>query len=150
MNKTMKWFIVAIAAMGVLRFALDRSGVPWDVVKFFSMSAIILAGTIWFAVMMRTHKDRLKASYLLIMPYMVVEVLALAYTWSSGRQTIFHAKEYSLGSSISQHTIGHFIGGLTWEPLFLFLVMEIVWLIYTRIQRVMVPRADHRSNSNTV
>jgi hypothetical protein len=27
------------------------------------------------------------------------------------------------------HTIGHFIGGITWEPLSAFVVMEIIWLI---------------------
>src|SRR5262245_45373881 len=126
MNKNIKWFIVAIAAMGFARFVLDRGGVSWDVVKFFSMSAIMLAGTLYFAVTTRTHKDRLKTSYLMVLPYMVIEVLALGYTWSSGRQTIFHAQEYSFGSSVAQHTIGHFIGGLTWEPLSVFLVMEVV------------------------
>lgn len=136
MNKNIKWFIVAITVMGVVRFALDRSGVSWNVVKYFSMSAIIFAGTLYFAIKSATHRDRLKNSYLLILPYMVIEVLALGYTWFSGQQTIFHAREYSFGMSVTLHTIGHFVGGLTWEPLFLFLVMEIVWLGYRGIQRV--------------
>ncbi len=65
------------------------------------------------------------------MPYMTIEVLALAYTWASGRQTIFHATEFSFGSSIAVHTIGHFIGGLTWEPLFVFVTMEVWWALYS-------------------
>jgi hypothetical protein len=40
----MKWCIVAIAAMGVVRFILDAGGVSKDVVKFFSMSVLVLAG----------------------------------------------------------------------------------------------------------
>jgi hypothetical protein len=120
--------------MGVIRFALDWYGVPKDVVKWFSMSAIILAGTIYFAINTTTHKERLKASFLLIIPYMIIEVLALAYTWRTGDLTIFHAEEYSFGTSIGQHTVGHFIGGLTWEPLMVFLVMEVVWFIYTRVR----------------
>jgi hypothetical protein len=58
---------------------------------------------------------------------MIVEVAALGYTWASGRQTIFHAKEYSFGTPIWGHTLGHLVGGLTWEPLSIFLLMEIVW-----------------------
>jgi len=102
-------------------------------VKYFSMTAIMIIGSVYFAVATATHKERLKDSYLLVMPYMAIEVLALGYTWMTGYQTIFHAKEYSMGSSIGQHTVGHFIGGLTWEPLSVFLVMEIIWFAYTRL-----------------
>ena len=135
MNTTMKAFIAAIAGMGIVRFALDRAGVPMDVVKYFSMTAIMVIATVSFAIATATHKQRLKDSYLLVMPYMAIEVLALGYTWMTGYQTIFHAKEYSLGSSVAQHTVGHFIGGLTWEPLSIFLVMEIIWFVYTRLFR---------------
>jgi|SRR5438093_8143172 len=130
MNKTVKVFIVAIAVMGVVRFILDASGLPKDVVKYFSMSAIIIIGSVYFAIATETHKERLKASYLLVLPYMTVEVIALGYTWATGHQTIFHAAEYSMGTSIAVHTLGHLIGGVTWEPLLMFVVMEGVWGIY--------------------
>jgi hypothetical protein len=134
MNKTMKVFIAAIAGMGIVRFALDRHGLPVETVKYFSMSAVIFIGTIYFAIATKTHKGRLKDAYLLIMPYMIIEVLALGYTWETGAQTIFHTKEYSFGMPIGAHTIGHLVGGLTWEPLFLFLVMEVVWFGYSRFK----------------
>lgn len=130
MSRMMKLFISTIAAMGIVRFALNMSGLPNEIVRYFSMTAIIIAGLIYFALTTATHKERLKAAYLLVMPYMIVEVLALGYTWASGRPTIFHANEYSLGFSIREHTIGHLVGGLTWEPLFVFLMMEGVWGIY--------------------
>jgi hypothetical protein len=126
----MKWFLAAIAAMGAIRFALSISGVPDTTVKYFSMTAIILAGALYFAVKCTTHKDRLKAAYWLIVPYMTVEVLALGYTWVTGRQTIFHASEYSFGFSAAGHTLGHLAGGVTWEPLGLFLLMELFWAAY--------------------
>src|SRR2546428_135293 len=100
MSKTMKWFIAAILAVGAIRFALTISGVTDSITRFASMTVIIMAGTVYFAIAARTHKERLKAAYLLIIPYMIVEVAALGYTWSSGRQTIFHAREYSFGTSI--------------------------------------------------
>ncbi len=131
MNKIMKASIVAIAAMGVVRFVLDAGGVPKDIVKYFSMTAVMIACSVYFAIAAETHKERLKAAYLLVMPYMAVEVIALSYTWATGRQTIFHAAEYSLGYSIAVHTLGHLVGGFTWEPLFGFLMMEIIWGIYS-------------------
>jgi hypothetical protein len=126
----MRGFIVAIAAVGIVRFVLSVTGLPNSTVKFVSMSVVMLAGTIYFAFATPTHKGRLKDSYLLVLPYLAIEVLALGYTWFTGHQTIFHAEEYSLGYGIAAHTIGHLVGGLTWEPLFLFLIMEVIWVIY--------------------
>jgi hypothetical protein len=131
MSKAMKISIFAIAGMGVLRFILDMSGIPIQVVKFFSMTAIMMVASVYFAIVTTTHKERLKAAYLLVMPYMIIEVLALGYTWASGRQTIFHTAPYSFGVSIGLHTIGHLVGGLTWEPLIGFVAMEIIWGVYT-------------------
>jgi len=140
MNKTMKVFIVAIAVMGVVRFILDASGLPKDVVKYFSMTAIMIIGSLYFAIATATHKERLKAAYLLIMPYMTVEVIALGYTWATGHQTIFHAAEYSMGTSIGVHTLGHLIGGFTWEPLIGFVAMELVWGIYAGGRSLLKPK----------
>ena len=142
MNKTMKWFIITIAAMGVVRFILNMNGVPNDIVKYFSMTGIILIGLVYFAIAAATHKERLKAAYLLIMPYMTIEVLALGYTWATGRATIFHAPEYSMGFSIAWHTFGHFVGGLTWEPLSVFLLMELIWVAYDRGRLLLKPHAN--------
>ena len=129
--KAMKGFITAILAVGVIRLLLSLAGLPNSTVKYASMTVIILAGAVYFSVTTRTHMGRLKDAFFLILPYLIVEVLALAYTWLSGRPTIFHAEEYSLGYGIAAHTTGHLVGGLTWEPLALFVVMEIVWAIYT-------------------
>jgi hypothetical protein len=136
----MKASIVAIAVMGVTRFVLDAGGVPREIVKYFSMTAVMIGCSIYFAIATTTHKDRLKAAYLLVMPYMAVEVIALSYTWATGHQTIFHAAEYSLGSSIAVHTLGHLVGGFTWEPLFGFVMMEIIWGIYSGGRSLLKPK----------
>jgi hypothetical protein len=136
----MKGFIAAIAIVGVIRFVLSISGFPNATVKYVSMTAIILAGTVYFAFSTATHKGRLKAAYFLIFPYLVVEVIALAYTWATGRATIFHAEEYSLGYGIAAHTLGHLVGGLTWEPLALFVLMEILWVIHAACRMLVHPK----------
>jgi hypothetical protein len=122
-------FIAAIFLIGLLRFVLTIAGFSDAFVKYFSMSAVLTVGTVYFAFFTKTHKERLKAAYLLIFPYMVVEVAALGYTWLSGRKTIFHSPEYSFGTPLAVHTVGHLVGGLTWEPLGAFLIMEILWWI---------------------
>ena len=138
----MRVFIAAILGMGILRFVLTVAGLPDSIVKFFSMTVLLGAGAVYFAIATSTHKERLKAAYLLILPYMIVEVAALAYTWVSGRPTIFHSEQYSFGFSLAQHTFGHLVGGLTWEPLSMFVVMEILWGIYTGLSRLLRrPRA---------
>jgi len=127
----MKAFIAGVLAMGVLRFLLTIAGIPDQTVKYFSMTAVIAVGALYFALATRSHRERLQAAFLLIVPYMLIEVGALAYTWATGHQTIFHSIDYSLGYSIALHTIGHLVGGFTWEPLFLFLLMEVIWGVAT-------------------
>jgi len=141
MSKALKAFIIAIAVMGVLRFGLTVSGLPNNVVKYFSMTAIMTIALIYFAAVTSSHWERLKVSFLLVMPYMTVEVLALGYTWASGRQTIFHASEYTMGTSIRLHTIGHLIGGLTWEPLMVFVLMEVFWVVFAAARSVFKVKA---------
>jgi len=137
MKTSMRVFIAMIAVMGVIRFVLAMAGIPNDVVKFASMTAVIAVGAVYFAVVSTTHKERLKDAYLLVLPYMIIEVAALGYTWATGHATIFHAEEYSMGYGIAEHTIGHFVGGLTWEPLAIFLLMEIIWLVYRGGRRLL-------------
>jgi len=133
----MQVFMAAIFLMGVVRFALTVSGLPDSFVKYFSMTAVSVAGVLYLGVTTETHKDRFKAAYLLIFPYMVVEVAALGYTWYSGRQTIFHAADYSFGTSIAVHTLGHLAGGLLWEPWTIFVLMEVVWLAAAGTRRLL-------------
>jgi hypothetical protein len=131
----MKRFIAAIFVLGVIRFLLTVTGVPDAIVKFSSMTVAIAAGTIYFALTTDTHKERLRASFLLLIPYMIIEIAALGYSWVSGHQNIFHSHDYSFGMPISYHTLGHLVGGVTWEPLAVFLLMEIIWGISVLFRR---------------
>jgi hypothetical protein len=131
----MRWFILAVFVVGLFRFILTVAGLPNRVVKFSSMTAVIIAGIVYFAVATTSHWERFKASYLLILPYMIIEAAALGFTWASGRETIFHALEYSFGGTpLPFHFIGHIVGGLTWEPWILFVLMEVIWLITRRAE----------------
>ncbi len=133
---TAKFFAAAIIVMGIVRFALTSARLPDSTVKFFSMTFVICVGTLYFALTTATHKDRLKASYILLIPYMLIEVSVLGYAWATGRPSIFHTKDYSFGTTLPVHTIGHFVGGLTWEPLITFAVMELIWIVAVGLQRL--------------
>jgi len=125
----MRGFIAAVLLAGILRFILTVAGLPNSIVKFASMTVVLIIATIYFALATERHLDRLKAAYLIFLPYMFIELAALGYTWATGQQTIFHAQEYSFGMPMSYHFLGHLVGGLTWEPLAAFVVMEVIWLI---------------------
>ena len=132
----MRAFMAGILGMGLIRFLLTVRGVPDGTVKYFSMTAIIAIAAVYFALKTKTHRERLLSAFLLILPYMFVEVAALGYTWATGQRTIFHSEDYSFGFSIVQHTLGHLVGGLTWEPLFLFLVIEGIWGLYSLARKL--------------
>src|SRR4030095_16127538 len=112
---SMRLFILAILVIGTVRFALTLSGFPNTFVKYVSMTAIMVGGLLYYAVVTQSHKERLKASYLLVLPYMIVEVAALGYVWASRNPTIFHAPEYSFGLPVEYHWLGHLVGGVTWQ-----------------------------------
>jgi hypothetical protein len=125
-------FMVAVLLVGLVRFSLTVSGAPDEVTKFASMTVVILAGCLYFGAASSSWKELLAVSYFLILPYIAVEVGGIGYTWATGTTTIFHAPQYSLGLDLGLHFWGHLVGGLTWEPLTLFVVMLIVYAIAKR------------------
>ena len=127
-----KLFIAAIVVVGAIRFALSVSGAPDAIVKYVSMTAVITVGMVYFALTCKTWKERMKAAYLLILPYMLVEGVALAYTVVTRKPTIFHAPEYSFRTTPGVHLIGHLVGGVTWEPLSVFVVMQVIGFVASR------------------
>ena len=118
--------MVAILLVGLVRFGLTVSGAPDEVTKYASMTVVILAGCVYFGAACLSWKELLPVSYLLILPYMAVELGGIGYTWATGKTTIFHVPQYSFGLEVNLHFWGHLVGGLTWEPLSLFVVMLIV------------------------
>jgi hypothetical protein len=119
-------FVASIVLVGLVRFGLTIAGTPDDVSKYASMTAVLLAGCLYFGAAGLSWKKLLKISYLLILPYMGVELGGIGYTWATGKTTVFHVPEYSFGTPADVHFFGHLVGGLTWEPLSLFLVMLFV------------------------
>jgi len=123
-------FVTMIVGVGAARFVLTVVGVSDPLTRYASMTAVILAGVVWFGSMTLGWRERMRVAYSLILPYALVEIAGRGYTFYSGRYTIFHAPEYSMGTSLRQHLLGHAIGGLTWEPLGVFAVMSVLAWIF--------------------
>lgn len=70
---------------------------------------------------------------------MLVETVGIGYTWWTGNHTIFHAAPYTFGTSIPVHFWGHVIGGVIWEPLFLFLLISALGWAF-RVTRMRSPK----------
>ena len=131
-------FMAAIVLVGMARFSLTAAGAPDEVTKYASMTVVMLAGCLYFGAVSQSWKELLPVSYLLLLPYMAVEVAGIGYQWATGNSTIFHAPEYSLGFDLDIHFWGHLVGGLTWEPLSLFvglLVVHAIARIWTLARR---------------
>lgn len=137
-------FVAAILLVGLLRFGLTVARTPDTTTRYASMSVVILAGCVYFGAAGLKWKQLAVVAYLLILPYMAVELAGIGYTWVTGRATIFHVPQYSFGMPIAHHFWGHLVGGLTWEPLSLFLVMLLVRAGATRWSR---PRAGGQRNA---
>jgi hypothetical protein len=118
-------FGLLTVAAGAFRAVLTLTEVLDDLTRFASMTVVILAGRVFFARRGTEVRERLFISYALVIPYMLIEVPALGYTWWSGRTTIFHTPPYTLGTPIEIHFYGHLLDGLTWEPLVVFLMITL-------------------------
>ena len=77
------------------------------------------------------------AAYVLFVPYTLIAVPALGYTWITGVPTIFQRHEHSMtGLTIGQHFAVMLIGGFTIEPLAGFAFMSLVALVALMIRRL--------------
>ncbi len=116
-------FVAAIFVIGSLRFGLSDSGANDNITRYASMTVVIAIAILYFASRPTGTSERLIISDLLVPPYMLVETVALAYTWRTGTATTFHSPPYTFGVELPVHFWGHVAGGITWEPMFAFLLI---------------------------
>ena len=117
-----------------MRFGLSISGVDNSLTRYASMTVVIVIAILYFASRPSQRRERLVISYLLVAPYMLVETLSLGYTWRTGTTTIFHTPPYTFGVGLPVHFWGHIVGGITWEPLFVFLLISVFRKVSRRRQ----------------
>jgi len=132
-----KWWVVAIICVGAARIVLTTFGLPNQQVRFASMTAVMAAGSVYLSIWCSRHGwsywDLFIFSYFITVPYMAVEVVGLSLAGLSGRPNIFHAPEYSLGTPLWIHLVGHIVGGVTWEPWMIWLICCVLFWLSAKI-----------------
>ena len=98
------------------------------------MTVVIAIAILYFASRPGQRRERLVISYRVIAPYMLVETLSPGYTWRTGTTTIFHTPPYTFGVGLPVHFWGHIVGGLTWEPVFVLLLISVFGKVSRRRQ----------------
>src|SRR5207237_3409741 len=96
-------FAAAIIVVGAIRFALSLSRVPDEIVTYASMTVVITVGWIYFAIVCPKWKDRLIAAYVLFVPYTLVVIVTLGYSYVTGNATIFQRHEPEFTLPAGQH-----------------------------------------------
>ncbi len=119
-------FVAVIFLIGSLRFGLSVSGVDSGLTRYASMTVVMAIAILYFAARRTGSGERLVISYALVAPYMLVETVALGYMWRTGTATIFHTLPFTFGVTLPVHFWGHVLGGLTWEPMLVFLLIGAV------------------------
>jgi hypothetical protein len=109
--------ILSLAVLvGAARLALSLAGAPVSVVKFVSVTAVILLGVVYFGV--RTHTSGF-GSYRELLPLMVLTVataswisgFAVLLAIATGQDNIYSIPEYSGGGDGKTffHAFAHFV-----------------------------------------
>jgi hypothetical protein len=131
----LRTFVLLTLGVGTARLILTLAGVRNESVRFASMTTVILAGIVWYGSRPTAWRSRLWISYALILPYMLIETVALGLTLVYGIPTIFQAPEYSMGTPIRTHFLGHVVGGLTWEPFGVFVILTALSWVFRLARR---------------
>jgi len=142
-------FALAILVVGLTRFALTLLGVPDRITTFFSISVVIGVGLFYFGLTCDKWRDRMVASYVLFVPYTLIAVTALGYTWITGNPTIFQRHEHSMtGLTVGPHFAVMLIGGFSVEPWAAFAFMSLIAWIAWIVRRLLIQGTSSTNATN--
>jgi len=117
-------FLVFILVVGIVRFVLSLAGVPNSAVKWFSITAVMWIGVLFYAVRIHTsgfgsYKHLLPICVLQSLVSEVIIVPGIILAIITGHDNIYSAPEYSFGSDGKtwMHVAAHLGLGTTIGPL---------------------------------
>ena len=120
-----KPFLGLILVVGIARLALSLGGVPNSTAKWFSITAVIWIGGVYYAIRVHTsgfgsYKQLLPICFLLSLTAQVIIVPSIILAIFTGTDNIYSIPENFFGNDGKTwlHVAGHlFIGGTTLGPL---------------------------------
>ncbi len=121
-----KIFLILILIVGLARLGLSLAGVPTSIVKFFSLTVVMLIGFVYYAVRVQTSGF---GSYKQLLPLIVIQnilgegiiILGIMIAIFTGKDNIFSQPEYSAGMDGKSwsHVAGHLLIGI--------ILLSLVW-----------------------
>jgi hypothetical protein len=134
------WVLALIVVLGFIRLALSLAGVPNATVKWFSITAAMLVGLVYYAVAVHTKGfGSYKQLYgLLLIQSIVTEsipIVAILLAMVTGQDNIYVAPEYSGGGDGKNwgHVLGHVFVGAIVLPLVGWLLGSAILFVTKRV-----------------
>lgn len=148
-----KLFLGLILMVGIARLALSLGGVPNSTVKWFSISAVIWIGVLYYAIRVHTtgfgsYKQLLPIVFLMqavvAQPVIVAGIVIAIFT---GTDNIYSTPEYSFGSDGKTwlHVGAHLLLGTTIGTLIFWLVGCVIMFATKKLARGKDTRATARA-----
>jgi hypothetical protein len=135
-----KWFLVAIAVVFVVRLGLSMTGAPNTTARWFSVTVVLLLGTLYYGVAVHTQGF---GSYKQLYPLGLIQnvlgeglvALAIVLGILAGHDNIFTAPEYSGGGDGKNwlHVFAHLVLGIVVLPLVSWAISSLVLLVTKKV-----------------
>src|SRR5262245_25376558 len=128
-----RFFLVLIPIIGIVRLALSLEGTPNSTAKWFSVTALVWLGTVYYAARVQTsgfgsYKQLLVICVLQNLAAQVVIVFGIVLAIFTETPNIFSAPEYAFGANGATwlHVAAHLFIGTTIGSLVPWLVGSVV------------------------
>jgi hypothetical protein len=135
-------FLVLIVIVAIIRLALSLGGVPTEVARWASVTAIFWIGAIYFGVRVHTtgfgsYRHLLPIYVLQLLAAQIVIVPAIILAIATGRDNIFSLPEFAFGQDGKTwtHVLGHLFVGPTLGSLMNWIVGCLVMLVTKKTTR---------------
>jgi hypothetical protein len=135
-----KVFLIFILIVGIVRLALSLGGVSTAIDKWFSITAVMWIGLLYYAVKVHTsgfgsYKQLLPICFLQSWAAQLVIVPSIILAIVTGRDNIYSLPEYAFGQDGKTwlHVIGHLVGGGIVGPLIGWLVGCVIMFVTKKV-----------------
>jgi hypothetical protein len=135
-----KVFLILILIVGIVRLALSLGGVSTAIDKWFSITAVMWIGLLYYAVKVHTsgfgsYKQLLPICFLQSWAAQLVIVPSIILAIVTGKDNIYSLPEYAFGQDGKTwlHVIGHLVGGGIVGPLIGWLVGCVIMFVTKKV-----------------
>jgi hypothetical protein len=135
-------FLILVAVIGITRLALSLAGAPNATATWFSMTAVVWIGVLYYAVRVHTsgfgtYKHLLPVVAILNLTAQAIAIVGIVTAIITGVDNIFSAPEYAFGSDGKSwlHLGAHLVVGTTVGTLIPWLMGSLIMFISTKLTK---------------